>query len=316
MSRYILKRILGAIPMLIIVSILSFGIIKLAPGDPVMAYATPQMHKEDLDNLRKELGLDKPVYVQYGAWLSKTLKGDFGYSNVDFRPVKDKVIERMGATLILMGISMIIALILGIIFGVLSGYYENRWIDKVISVVSYIGISIPSFWFAMMLIVIFSVKLNVLPSIGMHSIGEDSLGDVIVHTIMPAMVLSFQSFAVIARYVRSNVIDEKDEEYVRTARGKGLSEKVIFGKHILKNSLIPIVTILGMSLPNLISGAFITETIFGWPGMGRLGIQAIFGFDYPVIMAITLLSSLFLIIGNLISDILYGVVDPRIKVVA
>ncbi len=316
MSRYILKRILGAIPMLIIVSILSFGIIKLAPGDPVMAYATPQMHKEDLDNLRKELGLDKPVYVQYGAWLSKTLKGDFGYSNVDFRPVKDKVIERMGATLILMGISMIISLILGIIFGVLSGYYENRWIDKVISVVSYIGISIPSFWFAMMLIVIFSVKLNLLPSIGMHSIGEDSLGDVIVHTIMPAMVLSFQSFAVIARYVRSNVIDEKDEEYVRTARGKGLSEKVIFGKHILKNSLIPIVTILGMSLPNLISGAFITETIFGWPGMGRLGIQAIFGFDYPVIMAITLLSSLFLIIGNLISDILYGVVDPRIKVVA
>lgn len=316
MSRYIFKRILGAIPMLIIVSILSFGIIKLAPGDPVMAYATPQMHKEDLDNLRKELGLDKPVYVQYGAWLSKTLKGDFGYSNVDFRPVKDKVIERMGATLILMGISMIISLILGIIFGVLSGYYENRWIDKVISVVSYIGISIPSFWFAMMLIVIFSVKLNILPSIGMHSIGEDSLGDVIVHTIMPAMVLSFQSFAVIARYVRSNVIDEKDEEYVRTARGKGLSEKVIFGKHILKNSLIPIVTILGMSLPNLISGAFITETIFGWPGMGRLGIQAIFGFDYPVIMAITLLSSLFLIIGNLISDILYGVVDPRIKVVA
>lgn len=316
MSRYILKRILGAIPMLIIVSILSFGIIKLAPGDPVMAYATPQMHKEDLDNLRKELGLDKPVYVQYGAWLSKTLKGDFGYSNVDFRPVKDKVIERMGATLILMGISMIIALILGITFGVLSGYYENRWIDKVISVVSYIGISIPSFWFAMMLIVIFSVKLNLLPSIGMHSIGEDSMGDVILHTIMPAMVLSFQSFAVIARYVRSNVIDEKDEEYVRTARGKGLSEKVIFGKHILKNSLIPIVTILGMSLPNLISGAFITETIFGWPGMGRLGIQAIFGFDYPVIMAITLLSSLFLIIGNLISDILYGVVDPRIKVVA
>ncbi len=299
MSRYILKRVLGTIPMLLIVSIISFGIIKLAPGDPVMAYATPQMHKEDLDNLRKELGLDKPVYVQYGAWLSKTLKGDLGYSTVDFRPVKDKVTERMGNTLLLMGISMIVALTLGIIFGLLSGYYENKWLDKIISVLSYIGISIPSFWFAMMLIVVFSVKLNIFPSIGMHSIGKDSLLDVMIHTVMPAMVLSFQDFAVIARYVRGNIIDEKYEDYVRTARGKGVSEKVVFGKHILKNSLLPVVTILGMSLPNLISGAFITETIFGWPGMGRLGIQAIFGFDYPVIMAITLMSSLFLILGNI-----------------
>lgn len=316
MSRYVLKRVLGTIPMLLIVSIISFGIIKLAPGDPVMAYATPQMHKEDLDNLRNELGLDKPVYVQYGAWLSKTLKGDLGYSTVDFRPVKDKVTERMGNTLLLMGISMIVALTLGIIFGLLSGYYENKCIDKIISVLSYIGISIPSFWFAMMLIVIFSVKLNIFPSIGMHSIGKDSLLDVMIHTVMPAMVLSFQDFAVIARYVRGNIIDEKYEDYVRTARGKGVSEKVVFGKHILKNSLLPVVTILGMSLPNLISGAFITETIFGWPGMGRLGIQAIFGFDYPVIMAITLMSSLFLILGNLIADIVYGMIDPRIKVVA
>ena len=211
---------------------------------------------------------------------------------------------------------MIVALTLGIIFGLLSGYYENKWLDKIISVLSYIGISIPSFWFAMMLIVVFSVKLNIFPSIGMHSIGKDSLLDVMIHTVMPAMVLSFQDFAVIARYVRGNIIDEKYEDYVRTARGKGVSEKVVFGKHILKNSLLPVVTILGMSLPNLISGAFITETIFGWPGMGRLGIQAIFGFDYPVIMAITLMSSLFLILGNLISDIVYGMIDPRIKVVA
>lgn len=315
MGRYILKRFLGAIPMLFIVSMLSFGVMKMAPGDPVLAYVTPQMHKEDIENVRRDLGLDKPIHVQYLSWLSKTIKGDLGYSAVDYRPVTTKIVERIPATLLLMGTALIVAIVFGIIFGLISAYYENKFVDKFLSIMSYIGISIPSFWFAMMLIVIFSVKLNLLPTIGMHTVGEDSVLDVVKHLIMPSLVLSFQNFAVITRYIRNNTITQKSEDYVRTAKGKGLSDKVVFSKHILKNSILPIITILGMALPDLISGAFITETIFGWPGMGRLGIQAVFGLDYPVIMAITLLSSLLLIVGNLISDILYGLVDPRIRVV-
>ncbi|MBB6632307.1 ABC transporter permease [Clostridium algidicarnis] len=315
MARYIFKRTLQAIPMLIFISILSFLLIKMAPGDPVRSYVTPNMSAEDVERVRVNLGLDKPVPMQYVAWLKNVLKGDFGYSLINYRPVSHQIKERIPATLLLMGTSLITAIIFGIIFGLIAAYNKNKWIDNIISIISYIGISIPSFWFAMILIVIFSQKLRLLPSVGMHTIGINSTLDVIKHTIMPATVLSFQNFAVITRYIRSKAITEMKEDYVRTAIGKGVSSRKVFGTHILKNTLLPIITIIGMSLPNLIAGAFITETIFGWPGMGRLGINAIFSFDYPLIMAITMISALMLILGNLIADILYGVVDPRIKAV-
>lgn len=315
MARYILKRTLQAIPMLIFISILSFLLIKMAPGDPVRSYVTPNMSAEDVERVRVNLGLDKPVPMQYVAWLKNVLKGDFGYSLINYRPVSHQIRERIPATLLLMGTSLITAIIFGITFGLIAAYNKNKWIDNIISIISYIGISIPSFWFAMILIVIFSQKLRLLPSVGMHTIGINSTLDVIKHTIMPATVLSFQNFAVITRYIRSKAITEMKEDYVRTAIGKGISSRKVFGIHILKNTLLPIITIIGMSLPNLIAGAFITETIFGWPGMGRLGINAIFSFDYPLIMAITMISALMLILGNLIADILYGVVDPRIKAV-
>lgn len=315
MARYILKRTLQAIPMLIFISILSFLLIKMAPGDPVRSYVTPNMSAEDVERVRVNLGLDKPVPMQYVAWLKNVLKGDFGYSLINYRPVSHQIKERIPATLLLMGTSLITAIIFGITFGLIAAYNKNKWIDNIISIISYIGISIPSFWFAMILIVIFSQKLRLLPSVGMHTIGINSTLDVIKHTIMPATVLSFQNFAVITRYIRSKAITEMKEDYVRTAIGKGISSRKVFGTHILKNTLLPIITIIGMSLPNLIAGAFITETIFGWPGMGRLGINAIFSFDYPLIMAITMISALMLILGNLIADILYGVVDPRIKAV-
>lgn len=315
MARYILKRTLQAIPMLIFISILSFLLIKMAPGDPVRSYVTPNMSAEDVERVRVNLGLDKPVPMQYVAWLKNVLKGDFGYSLINYRSVSHQIKERIPATLLLMGTSLITAIIFGITFGLIAAYNKNKWIDNIISIISYIGISIPSFWFAMILIVIFSQKLRLLPSVGMHTIGINSTLDVIKHTIMPATVLSFQNFAVITRYIRSKAITEMKEDYVRTAIGKGISSRKVFGTHILKNTLLPIITIIGMSLPNLIAGAFITETIFGWPGMGRLGINAIFSFDYPLIMAITMISALMLILGNLIADILYGVVDPRIKAV-
>lgn len=317
MARYILKRILQTIPMLIVISIISFTIMRMAPGDPAQSYIRPDMKYEEIKRIKENLGLNRPLYIQYGAWLSQTLKGDLGYSLINFRPVSEQIGERIPATLLLMGISLIISLILGVVLGLISAFYHDKVIDKIISVVTYIGISIPSFWFAMVLIVIFSVQLRLLPSVGMHTVGvEDSILDVLKHIIMPATVLSYGNMSIISRYIRSNTIIQMNEDYVRTAKGKGLSTKVIFTKHILKNALLPVITMLGMSLPDLVTGAFITETVFGWPGMGRLGVQAVFSFDYPLIMAITMVSSLLLIIGNLLSDILCGVVDPRIKVVS
>lgn len=315
MGKYIIKRILQAIPLLIIISIISFILIKLAPGDPVQAYVTPKMSQAQVELVRHNLGLDKPIYIQYFVWLKNVLKGDLGYSLANYRPITTQIVERIPATLGLMGLSLIISIVLGIILGLISAFYKNKLIDEIISIFSYIGISIPSFWYAMILIVFLSGKLRLFPSVGMRSVGIDSTIDLLRHFVLPSMVLSFQNTSVITRYIRSNAITEMKEDYVRTAISKGLTRRKVFSKHVLRNVLLPIVTIIGMSLPDLIAGAFITETIFGWPGMGRLGINAIFSYDYPLIMAITMLSSVMVILGNLLSDILYGVVDPRIKVV-
>lgn len=313
MGKVILKRLLNAIPMLIFISIISFFLIKFAPGDPVQAYVTPKMSHQDIERVRHNLGLDKPIIIQYFIWFGNVLKGDFGYSLSNYRPVVTEIAERLPATLGLMGTSLMLSLILGITFGLISAIHNNKCVDKIISLLSYIGISIPSFWFAMILIVIFSSKLHMLPSVGMHTIGEVSLWDVIKHGIMPCLVLSIQNTAIITRYVRTNAMEQMKEDYVRTAIGKGLSNKKVFFKHVLKNALLPVITILGMALPDLVAGAFITETVFGWPGMGRLGISSIFSFDYPIIMAITMFSSLMLILGNLLADILYEIADPRIR---
>ena len=315
MGKYILKRLIQTIPMIFIVSIISFIIMHSTPGDPVRAYITPKMTHAQVEQIRENLGLNKPLPVQYIHWLSNTIKGDLGYSLVNFRPVKIQIEERIPPTLLLMGLSLVFSITIGVLFGVVSAYYKKRMEDKVLTLFSYLNISIPSFWLAMILIVIFSVKLRLLPSVGMHSIGEDSVLDVLEHCIMPVTVLSCYNIGVISRYIKSSTLIQSKEDYVKTAKAKGLSKRNIFIKHILRNSILPIITMLGLSLPGLVTGAFITETIFGWPGMGRLGVQAIYSFDYPIIMAITMISSILLIIGNLISDILYGLVDPRIKVV-
>lgn len=313
MRKYIIKRVLHAIPILIFISIVSFLLIKLAPGDPIRTFINPKMKASDIARIRHNLGLDRSIHIQYILWLKNVLKGDLGYSLINSRPIATQIIERLPATLLLMGSSLLISLVLGIIFGVISAVNKNNFIDNLISVISYIGISIPSFWFAMILIYIFSVNLNLLPSVGMHTIGVDSKLDVLKHLILPCTVLSFSSISVISRYIRSNTISELSEDYVMIAYAKGLSKKKILYKHVLKNALLPIITILGMSLPDIFAGAFITETIFGWPGMGRLGMKAILGFDYPLIMSITMLSSILLIIGNLIADVCYTLADPRIK---
>lgn len=313
MRRLITKRLLQAIPMLIVISIVSFSLIKLAPGDPVQSFITPAMSDNDILRIRQNLGLDKPVYIQYIQWLKNVLTGNLGYSLINHRPVLNQIVERIPATLGLMGSSLLLSILVGIPLGIISASNKNKWIDNISTIFSYVGISIPSFWFAMILIYTFSLKLNLLPSIGMRTVGVNTTWDLIKHGIMPAIVLSLQNIAVITRYIRSSTISQLKEDYVMVEYASGASKEEVLYKYVLKNSILPVITILGMSLPGLVSGAFITETVFGWPGMGQLGINSIFSFDYPVIMAITMFSSLLLIIGNLLSDILYGIADPRIK---
>ncbi|QOS77529.1 ABC transporter permease [Paenibacillus sp. JNUCC31] len=313
MNNYIVRRIAQAIPLLFVISIVSFTLIKLAPGDPVLSFVTPNMGAEDVERIRQNLGLDQPMYVQYVVWLKNVLSGDLGYSLVNHRPVAEMIIERLPATFGLMGVSLLLSLLISIPLSMIAGSRQNSLFDRGLSLISYIGISIPSFWFGMMLIYFFAVELHWLPSMGMRTVGMDSAWDIIKHGILPCTVLTFMNVSVYMRYIRSNTISQLEEDYVQIQYAYGATKGTVLLRHVLKNVLLPVITILGMSLPELIAGAFITESVFSWPGMGSLGISAVHGLDYPIIMGITMMSSVLLVVGNLIADILYGVVDPRIK---
>lgn len=313
MVKMILKRLAQSIPMIITISIVSFLLIRVAPGDPVRALVTPESSFEDIERIREAMGLNDNYLVQYARWAKAVLQGDFGYSFSNHRPVLEQIVERLPQTLGLMVSALIISLVIGTIIGIISAMNNGGVFDKIFTFLSYVGISIPSFWFAMILIHILSLKLGWLPSIGMRTLGVETTADLIKHSIMPVLTLSISDTATISRYVRARVVSELKEDYVMTEKAQGFSKTDLFFKSILKNSLLPIITILGMGLPRLISGAFITESIFGWPGLGQLGMNAIFKYDYPLIMATTMFASLLLIFGNLLSDILYMIVDPRIK---
>ncbi|MBS4205211.1 ABC transporter permease [Lederbergia citrea] len=313
MKKVIAKRLLNAIPLLFMISIIAFLLIKMAPGDPVRSFVTPDMNPDDVERIRKSLGLDKPVHIQYFLWLQNILTGNFGYSIVSKRPVLEMIVERLPATMGLMGASLIVSLILAIPIGLYTAVKKNSLFDKFANFLSYIGISIPIFWFALMLIYLFSLKWNLLPSMGMRTVGVSSAWDVMKHGILPCSVLAFQNISVYMRYIRSSTIRQLDEDYVQIQYAYGATRDRILFHHVLRNVLLPIITIIGLSIPSLVGGAFITETVFSWPGLGLLGVTSIFSFDYPVIMAITLFSSIMLVIGNLVADILYSVVDPRIR---
>ncbi|MBQ8804238.1 MAG: ABC transporter permease [Tyzzerella sp.] len=313
MKNYILKRIVQMIPVLILVSIFSFMIIHLAPGDPINMYIRPDMTEEEIQIIREDLGLDGTIVEQYVAWLKNVLRGNFGNSVITHQPVADQIFNKLPSTLLLMGTSFVLSIIIAIPLGLVSGMKKNKLVDQVISIFSYIGISIPSFWFALMLIIVFSLNLHWFPTNGMRTIGVESVLDVVWHLVLPSIVLSIDNIAVFTRYIRSNTITQLEEEYVLTAKSKGVPKKRIMTGHVLKNCLLPIITIAGMNLASLVTGSFIIESVFGWPGMGTLGMSAINSRDYPMIMGFTMLSCLILIVGNLIADLLYSVADPRIK---
>ena len=321
MRQYLLSRVLAIVPLLLGVMLVSFLIMTLAPGDPVAAYLTPETginNPEVVAAIRKSLGLDQPLPIRFLLWLGNTLRGNLGYSFVSRRLVTVEIGSRIFNSLLLAIVSLILSLILGVLVGIHSALNQYKWSDYLATVLAFIGISLPGFWFAMMLILLFTARLQWLPSVGMTnpSATPGTLNyfvDVIKHMIMPVTVLSLSSTGRWARYMRSSMLEVVRQDYMRTARSKGLLERVVIYRHGFRNALIPIVTLLGMSIPNLISGSFVIESVFGWPGMGRLGVNAIFSRDYQVVMGVTLFSSILVMIGNFLADVTYAVVDPRIR---
>lgn len=318
MKRFVLKRISQMAVVFLLVSMFAFAIIYFAPGDPLYMYTSPgkssfKMSEEQLDLLREDLGLTGNVVHQYVRWAGKTLTGDWGISLNNFLPVRPQILERLPGTIGLMAASLVLSVVLAIPLGLAAGTHKNRWIDNIISGFSYVGISIPSFWFALLLIIVFSLRLGLFPSSGMRSVGVDLAVDVIWHGVLPATVLAVNNMAIFVRYMRSNTINQLEEEYVLTAASKGASKWRILKSHVLKNCLLPIITIVGMNFGTLITGSFIVESVFGWPGLGTLCMSAINNRDYPMIMGIIMLSCTILLIGNFLADMLYGLADPRIK---
>jgi peptide/nickel transport system permease protein len=318
-SKYIFKRLIFTFPLIFAVTVISFLIIHLSPGDPTAMLINPRTRPEDRERIRENLGLNKPLYEQYLIWVKNvTVHGDMGYSMVNGKPVLKCILERIPNTLILMGISYIGAILLAIPLGIYSSIRQYETGDYILTFFSFIGISIPAFWFSLILIYLFTVNLHLLPSIGTISpLTENNIADKAIdflkHLIMPSFVLIFTNLAIWSRYIRSSMLEVLRTDYIRTARAKGQIELLVIYKHALKNALIPIITLIGLSVPDLLAGAFVIEMIFSWPGMGRLGMDAIFHRDYTVLMGIIMFSSILIILANLITDILYAIVDPRVK---
>ncbi|MBB2479152.1 ABC transporter permease [Bacillus sp. APMAM] len=314
MAKYILKRVLQAIPMLIIISIICFALIQMAPYDAIDSMTTPNMSQKTIELIKAKYGLDQPAYIQYFDWVKGILRGDFGYSLVTHQSISQDLLSRIPNTIVLVLPAYVLALILAIVLGLIAGANKGKLLDKMIDGFSSIGIAIPSFWLAMIFIFIFGYKMGLFPILGMHTIGlEDSASDFFHHLVLPCVVLTIAFLPELIRYVRSSTIGQLAEDYVMVQEAYGSSGAAILFKHVLRNALLPLVTIVGMSLPMLVTGAFVTETVFGWPGIGPYFVKSIQGFDYPVVMAIMLFSASLVILGNLLSDILYCIIDPRIK---
>ena len=314
MLYYIFKRLLQLVPLLLVISFIVFFLIHLAPYDAIDAIVTPNMSSETVELMKQRYGLDQPFLVQYVKWLTEIFKGNMGFSLLNQQSISTELATRIPNTMKLVIPAYLTALVLAMILGLLAAANKNKWLDKVIDGICSIGIATPTFWFAMILIYFLGYKLNLLPIIGMYTIGKAPiLSDFFKHFFMPYLVLTVAFFPDLTRYIRTSALSQLNEDYVTVQKSFGASKKEIFMKHISRNVLIPVVTQIGQALPMLVTGAIITESIFGWPGVGPYMMTATKALDYPVIMAIMLLSATLVIIGNLLSDILYRLVDPRIR---
>ena len=320
MTRYIVRRLLISIPVLVGVSLIAFFLVQ-ASGDPMAIYnSNPHISAEDLARLEKTYGLDKPVSVQYLYWLRNTLRGDGGQSFLTHQDVFEMIGQRLGNTLVLMATSLVVTLVVSLGLGIYTATHQYSVGDYAITGLSFFGYAMPSFWFGLMLIILFAVKtkeagLPYLPAAGMYPIREGrSLYQLVRHMVLPVTVLSLSSVAKYTRYLRSSMLEVINQDYIRTARSKGLGERAILWKHAFRNAIIPLVTLVMLDIPFLFSGALITEQVFAWPGMGRMYWEHANWVDYPVLMGIILLVSSLVVFCNLIADVSYAYVDPRIRV--
>ncbi len=314
MLKYIVKRILQAIPLMIAITALCFLLIQLAPYDAVDSLITDKMTNEQIEQRREEYGLNDPIHVQYFRWVKNVCKGDLGYSLINKTNIAKDMAVKIPNTIKLVLPSYATAYILAIVLGLLAGYKKDGWIGRVINGLASVGLAVPTFWIALLFIYKFGCDLQWLPIVGMHTIGDDSFGDFMMHFIMPYTILIIGFLPDLVRYVRSSTITQLNEDYVLVQKAFGSSKMEILFKHVSRNVLLPLITKLGMSLPMLVTGAVITETIFSWPGIGNYFVTAINKMDYPIVMDILLLSGTLVILGNLLSDVLCALVDPRIRV--
>ena len=322
MATYLLKRIALLLPLLLGITLITFTVIHLAPGEPVemQTSMSPKITAETRQRLREYYGLEKPLYVQYGLWLGRLATLDFGRSfSPDNRPVLDKIKERIPVTLSLNLMAMTVEFGLALPIGILAAVRRNTLLDKGLTLFVFLGFAIPTFWLALLLMYLFGVKLEWLPVSGLHSLGSERLSflpwllDMAWHLILPVGVASFGSLAGLSRYTRSTMLEVIGQDYITTARAKGLPERIVILKHAFRNALLPIITLLGFSLPGLIGGSVIFETIFAIPGMGQLFFMGVMARDYPLVMGILVIGAGLTLVGNLLADLCYALADPRIR---
>jgi peptide/nickel transport system permease protein len=314
-TKYAIRRALQAIPLLIGISFAAFVLLRLAPGGPMAVYAqNPSMTEADMRRIERILGLDQPIHVQYVKWATGMATGNLGYSYRTGRPVGQIILERVPATLVLMAAAYFIAITLGLVTGIVSATRRRSVFDYIATVGAMVGLSVPTFWFGLIVIIIFAAILHWIPSGGIATLGAPfSLQDRLLHLIGPAAVLGLWMTATWSRYTRSSMLEVVGQDYIRTAQAKGLRPGAILFRHTLRNALIPLVTLAGLEFRNLFGGALVTETVFSWPGVGRLYLDSLNYQDYSVILGLLLFTSVMVLVGSLLADLVYVVVDPRIR---
>ena len=319
MASYILKRILQLLPVILVIICVNFFLVRLAPGDPIYyligdASVTPEF----IEELRKQYGFDRPLYMQLLIYLGQVAQGDLGYSFVSRDSVSAIILSRLPATLLLLGSQFVLSIVFGIALGVISAYRRGSATDQVVSLISLIGFAVPAFWLGQMLILVFALWLDLFPSQGMRTLRYDLTGwaavlDVAHHLVLPTITLTIFNLALIARVTRASMVNVLRMEYITYARSKGVPESTVVLVHALKNAILPVVTVIGLNLRTLIAGAVLTETVFAWPGIGRLTFDAIFARDYPVLMGILIVIGITVVIANILTDIAYSWLDPRVR---
>ena len=318
MAGYIIRRLIQAVPILFGVAVISFGLVYLAPGDPIDRFRTPTIRPDQLEGLIELYGLDRPLAEQFWAWLTSYVQiwrpDAWGYSFLDGQPVLEKVAQRLPATVLLGGTALLVTIVVAIPLGILAAVRQYSTADRVITSLATIGYAIPSFLLGLYLLYFGGVVLGWFPLFGLHSFGKegDPL-DMAWHLVLPVASLAIQQIAGWSRYVRASMLEVMHQDFVRTAHAKGLPGRRVTFRHGLRNALIPIITLVGLSIPALLGGAAITEAIFSYPGVGQMGVQAVANRDYPVVLAFVMIGGIGVVLGNLLADIAYGVADPRIK---